>query len=60
MITPGTGLDAADFTTFVRTDDSTTQVAYYAKPLYYFAGDTAAGDTNGASVSPSWHLAQPQ
>lgn len=60
QVTPGTGLDAADFTTFVRTDDSTTQVAYYAKPLYYFAGDTAAGDTNGANVSASWHLAMPQ
>ena len=59
-VTLGTGLDAEDFTTFVRDRRSSTQIAYYGKPLYYFAGDTAAGDTNGASVSASWHLAKPQ
>jgi predicted lipoprotein with Yx(FWY)xxD motif len=59
-VVAGSGVDQADFATFTRTDDSTTQVTYYAKPLYYFAGDQAAGDTNGASVSPSWHLAKPQ
>ena len=56
----GSGVDQVDFATFTRADDGSTQVTYYAKPLYMFAGDSAAGDTNGASVSPSWHLAKPQ
>lgn len=55
----GTGLDEDDFTTFTR-DDGTMQVEYYGKPLYYFAGDSAAGDTNGNGVSGIWHEAMPQ
>ncbi len=56
----GTGIDQEDFAVFTRSDDGTSQVTYYGKPLYMFAADSAAGDTNGASVSPSWHLAMPQ
>ncbi len=60
VVTVGDGVDLEDFTTFTRSDDSTSQVSYYGKPLYMFSGDAAAGDTNGANVSPSWHLAMPQ
>jgi predicted lipoprotein with Yx(FWY)xxD motif len=59
-ITLGTGLDAEDFTTFTRSDNSSMQVSYYGKPLYYFAGDQAAGDTNGDGVLGIWHIAKPQ
>ena len=44
--------------TFTRSDNSATQVSYNGKPLYYFAGDAKAGDTNGSSI-PNWGLATP-
>lgn len=59
-VSVGDGVDLEDFTTFTRTDDTSTQVAYYAKPLYTFIGDAAPGDTNGDGVSGIWHLAKPQ
>ena len=52
--TPGTGLDAEDFTTIAR-DDGTKQVAFYGHPLYFFAGDKAAGDTTGQGVGGKWY-----
>ncbi len=34
------------------------QWAYQGKPLYFFVGDTAAGQTNGKAIT-NWHLARP-
>jgi predicted lipoprotein with Yx(FWY)xxD motif len=45
----GEGVDASKLTTFPR-DDGTTQIAYNGHPLYYYAGDSAPGDTNGNDV----------
>jgi predicted lipoprotein with Yx(FWY)xxD motif len=45
------------FTTFIRSDDSATQVAYDGHPLYYFAGDSKAGDTNGQGIGGVWFVA---
>ena len=45
-------------TTFARADGS-LQVAYDGKPLYYFANDKAAGDTNGQGIGGFWFIAQP-
>ncbi len=37
-----------------------SQWAYKGKPLYLFAGDNVAGDTNGDEVGDVWHLATQQ
>jgi len=53
--TAGTGLDASKFTTLKR-DDGSSQVVFNGHPLYYFAGDKAAGDTNGEGVGGKWYV----
>ncbi len=54
---PGSGV-GGKLTTFARAD-GTKQVAYNGKPLYYFSGDSAAGDTNGQGVKSVWYVAAP-
>src|SRR5664279_3401190 len=49
-----TGTAAADkLSTITRTDGS-TQVVYGEYPLYYWAKDTAAGQTTGQGVAGTW------
>jgi predicted lipoprotein with Yx(FWY)xxD motif len=55
MPAAGTGLDATKLTTVARTD-GTMQVKYGDWPLYYFANDAAAGDTNGQGVGTKWYV----
>jgi len=45
-------------TTFAR-PDGTMQAAYNGAPLYYFNGDTTAGDTNGQGIGGNWYVAAP-
>ena len=54
-ISAGAGLDAAKLTTVDRTD-GTKQVKYGDWPLYYFADDAAAGDTNGQGLGTKWYV----
>ncbi len=54
----GEGVDASKLGTLVR-DDGTTQVTYNGHPLYYFAGDSQAGDTNGQGIGGKWYLVSP-
>ncbi|MCB0630818.1 MAG: T9SS type A sorting domain-containing protein [Saprospiraceae bacterium] len=54
----GTGLDAADFGSFERTDGA-MQTTYKGWPLYYFASDANVGDTNGEGVNNIWFVAKP-
>ncbi|HET8541093.1 MAG TPA: hypothetical protein VFL83_14560 [Anaeromyxobacter sp.] len=51
-------LRAEDFGTITR-DDGKPQTTYKGMPLYYFAGDKAASDTNGQGVKDVWFLATP-
>src|SRR5438132_2986285 len=50
----GSGVTAA-IATFTR-DDGGVQVTINGKPLYYFAGDTTSGQTNGQGLGGKWHL----
>ena len=52
------GLDAGDFATIDRTDGA-KQTTYKGWPLYYFAGDGAAGDTSGDGVNDVWYIGKP-
>jgi predicted lipoprotein with Yx(FWY)xxD motif len=57
----GSGVTASDITTITRSD-GTKQVAYNGHPLYYFAEDSAAGDTKGQGVDgfgAKWWLVGP-
>jgi len=53
--TVGEGLNQADFTTATRTDGA-TQLKLGTYPLYYFANDQAAGDTNGQGLNDVWFV----
>ncbi len=57
-ITVGEGLDDSSFSTVARTD-GTMQVKVGDWPLYYFAGDAAAGDTNGQGLGEKWYVVSP-
>lgn len=37
--------------------DGSTQVTYDGRPLYYWQGDTEAGQTNGQGVNDIWWVA---
>jgi predicted lipoprotein with Yx(FWY)xxD motif len=52
------GLKAGDFGTITRADGR-KQTTYKGMPLYYFAGDKAAGDTNGQGVKDVWFVVNP-
>ncbi|RCS27596.1 hypothetical protein DUT90_05650 [Polaribacter sp. WD7] len=57
-IAVGSGLDASDFSTITR-EDGSKQTTYKNWPLYYFANDANAGDTNGDGVGGVWFIAKP-
>jgi len=55
------GADAkmsAEFGTITR-EDGQKQTTYKGLPLYYFAGDKAAGEVKGQGVKEVWYLAAP-
>ncbi len=51
----GDGIDASLLGSTERTD-GTTQVTYNGWPLYYFAGDSSPGDTNGQGLNDVWYV----
>jgi predicted lipoprotein with Yx(FWY)xxD motif len=59
--TAGSGATGSMLTTFTRSD-GTTQVVYNGHPLYYYAADTAAGQTTGQGLNQFgglWWLVSP-
>ncbi len=52
--TLGTGLSASDFGELSRPDGA-KQTTYKGWPLYFYAGDSAAGDTNGDNFE-AWYV----
>ncbi len=48
-------LDKKDFAVITR-GDGIKQTTYRGRPLYYFANDAVAGDTNGEGVNNLWHV----
>lgn len=55
----GKGVDGQLLGT-ARRRDGTLQVTYNGWPLYYFARDQKAGDTNGQGVGGVWFLVSPK
>jgi predicted lipoprotein with Yx(FWY)xxD motif len=57
----GSGVQASDIATITRSDGS-TQITYNGHPLYTFAGDHQAGQTNGqgsTAFGAKWWLVSP-
>lgn len=57
----GSGALPTGWSSFVR-GDGKTQLAYNGRPLYTYAGDTAAGQATGdgiVSFGGAWHVARP-
>jgi len=54
----GTGVTASMLGTTTRSD-GTVQVTYDGWPLYYYAQDQAAGNTNGEGVGSVWYVITP-
>lgn len=56
--TAGEGIDEALLGTAER-DDGEMQVTYAGRPLYHFASDAAAGDTEGQGIGDVWYVIDP-
>jgi predicted lipoprotein with Yx(FWY)xxD motif len=59
--TAGTGANASKLGTTTRTDGP-SQVTYNGHPLYTYAGDSKAGDTNGEGINAfggAWFVLSP-
>lgn len=60
-VRPGNGVAAGDGVTgvlgLITATDGSTQVTYDGRPLYYWQGDTEAGQTTGHGVNDVWWVA---
>ena len=60
-VPPGNTVAAGDGVTgvlgLITGTDGSTQVTYDGRPLYYFQGDTEAGQTNGQGLNDIWWVA---
>lgn len=56
-VVPGSGVTGTLGT--ISRDDGTLQVTLGGSPVYYYSGDSAAGDTKGQGLFNKWYLASP-
>ncbi|MGB5442528.1 MAG: discoidin domain-containing protein, partial [Gammaproteobacteria bacterium] len=54
LVSDGAASGVSDLGTIAR-NDGTEQATYNGRPLYYFIGDNAPGDTNGDGAGGVWH-----
>lgn len=54
----GSGLSSSDFGTITR-EDGEQQTTYKGWPLYYYSGDSGAGEINGEGIGKVWFVAKP-
>jgi predicted lipoprotein with Yx(FWY)xxD motif len=57
QVTGATGVTGTIST--ITRDDGTLQVTYNGHPLYYYSGDTSAGDSAGQGLGGIWYIANP-
>ena len=55
--TPSMGPGVTGAMALISRDDGSQQVTYNDQPLYFFANDSAPGDTNGQGVNDVWFVA---
>lgn len=56
---PAARADGARFGSLTRAD-GTLQLTYDGWPLYYYAGDSGAGDMKGDAIGGVWHVVKTQ
>jgi|GEM_PF-229514 CxxC motif-containing protein (DUF1111 family)/predicted lipoprotein with Yx(FWY)xxD motif len=54
LVTDGIASGVANLSLITR-NDGTLQAAHNGRPLYYYIGDSAAGQTNGDGAGGTWH-----
>ena len=57
LVNDGFATGAANLTTVVR-DDGTIQAAFENRPLYFYSGDSNAGETSGQGLNSAWWLVE--
>ncbi len=58
QVAPPPDLKATDFATISR-EDGATQTTFRGYPLYYYKGDTVAGEAKGNGIMDLWHVVDP-
>jgi len=58
QVAPPPGLKAEEFGTLQR-EDGQKQTTFRGYPLYYWAGDSKAGDTTGQGIKGVWFVVDP-
>jgi predicted lipoprotein with Yx(FWY)xxD motif len=58
-VAPPSGLNVDEFGTITR-EDGAKQTTFRGYPLYYYKGDSTAGDTKGNNMMGIWYVVVPE